>query len=371
LVASVGVLQLGETQIMRGLDGQARIFIGSSSEGRAAAERIEAVGMRPLLWLDFFKTRDLPVQELDRRMEDADGAILVGSADDRLISRGKDFDQMRDNVLLEYGLFAGYLGRHRCILLMPDHPRFRIQTLDAVVKKVPERLQAALAADGFKPPSLQERCRRLLLFSGWMRGEIAKIELELSGRSLIEQLGEKIEGILCFLKEDIDKLGLREDAAMLEVLVRKSFDHFPQVDRESIENQLQQDVQNFVLDPCHYSLTSRLYDDKFRDKFNETLVRYFHHTHDTHDHHRYWTCPWCSPYQDCLYPVRGVHCHCIGEAWFMGAVDMLSFLRSKGLAEFGRTIDRLEQWQQNWVPDILDRLGAMEQTVHKQIFGHL
>jgi Predicted nucleotide-binding protein containing TIR-like domain len=256
---------------MRGLDGQARIFIGSSSEGRAAAETtasaLEAAGMRPLLWSDFFKTRDLPLKELDRRMADADGAILVGSADDRLVSRGKEFDQMRDNVLLEYGLFAGHLGRHRCILLMPDHPRFRIpsdflgvagfelytkRTLKAVAKKLPKRLRAAFAADGFKPPSLQERCRRLLLLSGWMRSEIAKIRLERSTRSLKEQLGEKIEGILCFLKEDIDALGLREDASVLEELVRKSLDNFPYVpDRAKAEDQLGKDLQKFLRHPYY------------------------------------------------------------------------------------------------------------------------
>jgi len=193
---------------MLGLDGEARIFIGSSSEGTA----LEAAGMRPLLWSNFFKTRDLPLQELDRRMADADGAILVGSADDRLVSRGKEFNQMRDNVLLEYGLFAGHLGRHRCILLMPDHPLFRIpsdflgvagfelyteQTLNTVATRIPERLRASFASDGFKPPSLQERCRRLLLFSGWIRGEIAKIRLDCSRKSLKEQFGEKVEGILC------------------------------------------------------------------------------------------------------------------------------------------------------------------------------
>jgi Predicted nucleotide-binding protein containing TIR-like domain len=287
------------------LDGQARIFIGSSSEGRAAAETtasaLEAAGMRPLLWSDFFKTRDLPLQELDRRIADADGAILVGSADDRLVSRGKEFDQMRDNVLLEYGLFAGHLGRHRCILLMPDDPCFRIPsdflgvvgfefytraTLNAVAKKVPERLQAAFGADGFKPPSLQERCRRLLLLSGWMRGEIAKIRLELSKESLKEQFVEKIEAILCFLKEDIDKLGLREDVKVLEELVKESLYNFPHVpDRWELEEQLRRDVRYFLSDPYRYQLPSETgrYDDwlkEFGYDRNKIVIDY---------------CPWCNP----------------------------------------------------------------------------
>lgn len=377
---------------MRGLDGQARIFIGSSSEGRAAAETtasaLEAAGMRPLLWSDFFKTRDLPLQELDRRMADADGAILVGSADDRLLSRGKEFDQMRDNVLLEYGLFAGHLGRHRCILLMPDHPRFRIPsdflgvvgfefythaTLNAVAKKVPDRLQAAFAADGFKPPSLQERCRRLLLFSGWMRGEIAKIRLELSRESLKEQFGEKIEAILCFLKEDIDKLGLREDVTVLEELLRESLANFPRVpDWRKLEERLTRDLRYFLRDPYRYlpSETGR-YDDWFKEfAFKGPIVFDY--------------CPWCSPkgrsYGGCHYRwefyqavawgnERRVPCGGVG--WAAGAIDALVFLRQWLHGEFDSTISGLDSWRQRWVPDILDRLGAMEQTVHKQIFGHL
>lgn len=304
---------------MRGLDSKARIFIGSSSEGRAAAETtasaLKAAGMRPLLWSDFFKTRDLPLRELDRRMVDADGAILVGSADDRLASRGKEFDQMRDNVLFEYGLFAGHLGRHRCVLLMPDHPRFRIpsdflgvagfefytdQTLNAVAKKVPVRLQAAFAADGFKPPSLQERCRRLLLLSGWMRGEIAKIRLELSRRSLKEQLGEKIVAILCFLKEDIDKLGLREDVAVVEELVRNSLDNFPNVpDRKEVEYQLRKDVRDFLSHPHRYHLPSQMDDDRLRYELADTLG---YEGAEVFDYaRRYRVCPWCYPDQVCRY----------------------------------------------------------------------
>jgi hypothetical protein len=386
--------------VMRGLDGKARIFIGSSSEGKAAAETtasaLKAAGMRPLLWSDFFKTRDRPLQELERRMVDADGAILVGSADDRLVSRDKEYDQMRDNVLFEYGLFAGRLGRHRCVLLMPDHPRFRIpsdflgvvgfefytdETLSAVAKKVPERLQAAFAADGFKPPSLQERCRRLLLLSSWVRSEMMKAKL--NERPLREQFGEKIVTILCFLKEDIDELGLREDATELEKLVRKSLDDFPDLpDPRSFEDQVKRAVRKFLLHPRrHHSLDEGRF-HRLRHAFGRKIDDFSRRTS---------VCPWCSSLEDCKYfredtpylqsllTIGGSHYHywggregvrCAGHAWHMGALDMVEF-QHKYFSRFGRKIDHLERWHRDWVPAILDRLGAMEQAVHKQIFGHL
>jgi hypothetical protein len=351
---------------VRGLDGHARIFIGSSSEGKTATEAtasaLEAAGMRPLLWSDFFKTRDLPLQELDRRMADADGAILVGSADDRLVSRGKEFDQMRDNVLLEYGLFAGHLGRHRCILLMPDHPRFRIpsdflgvagfelytgQTLNAVLKRVLERLQAAFAADGFEPPSLQERCRRLLLLSGWLRGEIAKIRLDISGQSLKEQVGQKIEAIFCFLKEDIDELGLREEANALGKSVRMSLDTLSYVVRES-EYLFKRELRLFL------SYSARPRPNHYVKYEIEKILGY----------------EWVTSVRrsrSCHYRYRSEYGRRVYSEWYRGAIDMLAFSHRSN----DRTISELERWYQNWVPNILNMLDTIEKTVHKQIFGHL
>ena len=394
---------------MRGLDGKARIFIGSSSEGKAAAETtasaLEGAGMRPLLWSQFFKTPDLPLQELDRRMADADGAILVGSADDRLMSRGTEFDQMRDNVLLEYGLFAGHLGRHRCILLMPDDSRFRVpsdllgvagfelyteKTLDAVAREVFKRLQAAFAADGFRPPSLHERCRRLLLVSGWMRGEFAKIRLEISTRSLNEQLGDKVEAIMSFLKEDIDELGLREDATVLTRLVTESLGSFPHVpDREELRYRLRRDVEDFML---HEPQTVLPIEDILESDL-EDMRRYIldcarrlpvcsRCQSERSDSGCWYLSDWSlrlrAMQQKSWNIRRSLHSHfdetkgapCIAVAWCMGTIGALA-LPQRTLGELDQILRSLERWQEDWIPEILDRLGIIEQAIHKQIFGHL
>lgn len=146
---------------------------------------------------------------------------------------------------------------------MPDQPCFRIpsdflgvagfelytvETLHEVAKKVPERLQAGFAVDGFKPPSVKERCRRLLLLSGWVRSEIAKFKLERSRSSWNEQLRTKVDAVLCFLKEDIDELALRENVTLMQELVERAVRSFPYVpDRSEIELELSRDVEEFLV----------------------------------------------------------------------------------------------------------------------------
>lgn len=78
-------------------------------------------------------------------------------------------------------------------------------------------------------------------------------------------------------------------------------------------------------------------------------------------------------------PIRGSHSHyldgpegprCAGFGWRWGAVDMLAFMHIR-LGKFENVLTSLDAWQQEWVPEILARLGNIEQAVHKQIFGHL
>jgi predicted nucleotide-binding protein len=92
-----------------------RVFIGSSTEGLAIAEAVFANLSRdstPTLWThQLFLPGQYPLEVLERELGRHSFAVLVASPDDELVKRGSSSPAMRDNLLLEFGLFAGALGR--------------------------------------------------------------------------------------------------------------------------------------------------------------------------------------------------------------------------------------------------------------------
>lgn len=105
------------------------LFIGSSSEALHIARNLE-------LELDAAKVCDVERWDrdvfepggytLDSLLEVAsrvDFAVLIASPDDRVESRGETSHAPRDNVLLEFGMFVGVLGRQRAFLLATDRMR--------------------------------------------------------------------------------------------------------------------------------------------------------------------------------------------------------------------------------------------------------
>lgn len=109
-----------------------RIFLGSSTESLQLAKRlalwIEECGHTPLLWDDIgvFPLGQFTFESLVHLTAQIDGAILLFAADDRVWYRGQDTTQPRDNVLLEYGLFAGTLGRDRAIVCLHGDPKLPV-----------------------------------------------------------------------------------------------------------------------------------------------------------------------------------------------------------------------------------------------------
>lgn len=102
------------------------LFIGSSSEGLPLAEAVFAHlshETKPKLWThQLFLPGQYPLETLEKQLRENAFAILVVSPDDQLIKRGIESPAMRDNLLLEFGLFTGALGRRCAFFLCPDSP---------------------------------------------------------------------------------------------------------------------------------------------------------------------------------------------------------------------------------------------------------
>ena len=99
-----------------------RVFIGSSSEGLLTAQYVKKklkTDFDCVLWNDG-PVFGLGVSYLDSLLKAGsmfDFGILVATKDDKTKSRDKRFDSPRDNVVFEFGLFMGRLGKFRTLIL--------------------------------------------------------------------------------------------------------------------------------------------------------------------------------------------------------------------------------------------------------------
>ena len=99
-----------------------RVFIGSSSEGLATAKYVRKTLEKDfdcVLWNDG-TVFGLNISYLDSLLKAGsmfDFGILVATKDDKTKSRDKGFDTPRDNVIFEFGLFMGRLGKFRTLIL--------------------------------------------------------------------------------------------------------------------------------------------------------------------------------------------------------------------------------------------------------------
>jgi len=104
-----------------------RIFIGSSSEEIGTAKIVKRILEKDFdvtIWDEqiwdksVFKLNGNFLNDLLSATLKFDFGILIGSPDDRVISRGKEEMTARDNVLFELGLFIGRLGLDKCAFLV-------------------------------------------------------------------------------------------------------------------------------------------------------------------------------------------------------------------------------------------------------------
>ena len=98
------------------------MFIGSSQESAADLRRVaswvESQDMEPLCWDDpkLFLPGENIFDKLVEISKQVDAAIFIFGEDDGVAYRDQQVFQPRDNILIEFGLFVGQLGRKRAII---------------------------------------------------------------------------------------------------------------------------------------------------------------------------------------------------------------------------------------------------------------
>lgn len=106
-----------------------KVFLASSRESRddmhKVAQILESLDHVPVPWDS--PTAFLPgtytLNGLIEISRDVDAAVFVFAEDDKIWYRTSELHQARDNVLLEYGLFAGILGPERTLICRKGQPK--------------------------------------------------------------------------------------------------------------------------------------------------------------------------------------------------------------------------------------------------------
>lgn len=127
------------------------IFIGSSKEGLPVAEGIKdrlKDFAEIKLWTDAFDIAKSNYENLSTQIALYDYAVLIATADDTIVSRKKTSKGARDNVLFEFGLFAGGLGRSRALYVLEKGSKIPSDllgiTLPIIAKKDDPELNASI-----------------------------------------------------------------------------------------------------------------------------------------------------------------------------------------------------------------------------------
>lgn len=100
-----------------------RLFIGSSVESIQIA-KVAQLHLQhcsqPKVWdQGIFELSRNGLESLVSALDDFEFALFVFAPDDFTTLRGKEFRSVRDNVVFEFGLFIGRLGRENTFFLIP------------------------------------------------------------------------------------------------------------------------------------------------------------------------------------------------------------------------------------------------------------
>src|SRR5882724_10576476 len=101
------------------------IFVGSSTEGLVIAKPLVELlrdGADARLWKGdgVFKPGTYTLETFEDELRVTNFAVIVATPDDVLVKRGQTDSAVRDNLLFEFGLFVGALGRRRTFLVTTE-----------------------------------------------------------------------------------------------------------------------------------------------------------------------------------------------------------------------------------------------------------
>lgn len=277
-----------------------KTFIGSSSEGLVVANAIQAnlLGVTECqIWTEgvFLPGRTF-IETLESMLDRVDYAILVASPDDMLRQRDVESFSMRDNVLLELGLFMAKLGRTRTYLLSPRDAQIHIPSdllgLTTVTYPTPssagdsveclrepcDRIKNAMTVAEKELSVAMKRMlvKRLLSLTNRMQGFVVTLQTEsirsLTDRSEFERIRnesvERIGALAAEYEDDARKLGVHGQSVKLTEVILESIRNLPFPEEANVT---QDDVVGGIL---KHLTGSRTASDQVRDRFGTLIARY-------------------------------------------------------------------------------------------------
>ena len=102
---------------------KAKVFIGSSVEGLNIAYGIQQnleYDCNPTVWTQgIFQLSSITLDDLLKALENSDFGVFVFNPDDVTKIRNHTFETVRDNIIFEFGLFIGRLGKEKVFFVFP------------------------------------------------------------------------------------------------------------------------------------------------------------------------------------------------------------------------------------------------------------
>jgi Predicted nucleotide-binding protein containing TIR-like domain len=379
--------------------GKKRVFVGSSTEGKQIAkiviDRLQAHNLSTLAWYDFFQNKRPPLQELELLTLQADAAVLVATPDDQVIIRNRHWQQARDNVLFEYGLFSGAIGRAKCGLLVPDVEKFRIPSdflgvaclqyfqVDAPSSAI-ELLAQSLATTIDKPPrpeDIMSRGRRLLRLLGWIRDESFRLVRDwdtTGGRALV---ADRLIAVSGFVQGDIDSLGLRKEYDDIHRLLLTAVDAFPRQIGKTVNlrpgrREMEDMVRNLVdgVRPNEEMFNALLHTLEIETRSRPS--EWIENCPRGREHWPYWgEDMWRHRWyhDDPHYRHSGRGPLCGPFAWAAGAAEATAVFERyvEGTAAAVNPLQPLKSWSDKHLPMLNDAIVKFERRLHEELFGSL